>query len=699
MLGTSLYYAQGLFVLLFMNNPAPVDLLTGSAGTTQQPKLHPTLALAVDKLDKEAYDHENPDAIWLLAEMNFHGNFTHPRNFTNAFIHYRHLAQEHGNASAQYMLGFMYATGIGGVVDKDQAKALLYHTFAADAGHIRSQMTVAYRHAAAIGTPKNCQKAVQYYKQVADKSLKYYKSGPPGGHVLIQNAYRLADEHGGVYGNGAAINNPRFHARNSAGVDSDMEDQLEYLDFQSRKGDLRATFQMAKMYYDGARGIPRDPKKAKLLFMQVARMYWSGGTTAGEVTAEAPSAFATRSAGFLGRMFLRGEGMEQSYSKALIWFKRGVEFGDPLSQYSLGSMYLDGLGVPQDPKRAAEYFKPAADNNLAVAQTALGILFLDQGDVNTARSYFELAIDAGHIEAYFYLAQMAEYGIGRNKVCAIASLYYTKVAELGEMIHSSLLEANEAYADGDIQTALIGYMMAAEQGYEAAQANVAALIDPSRPRYALDRLLPFAKEQVQSVSDAALALVYWTRSAKQFNLDSLIKMGDYYLDGLGVDARSPENAAACYSAAAQTMRNAQGMWNLGWMHENGIGMQQDFHLAKRFYDQALETTATAYLPVKLALIKLRMRSWWNGVSGGKVRGIKDEPGTFLVLSLTFSTMCFPACESQPCTDLWRIQKQIPDPAAHSQNGSLLFWRPTPCTKPVRPRPPRAQKQTTGTLMS
>ena len=127
--------------------------------------------------------------------------------------------------------------------------------------------------------------------------------------------------------------------------------------------------------------------------------------------------------------------------------------------------------------------------------------------------------------------------------------------------------------------------------------------------------------------DATLALMYWTRSAKQSNIDSLVKMGDYYLSGLGA-AASAEHAASCYQAAAdvlpESMRSAQAMWNLGWMHENGVGIEQDFHLAKRLYDLALETNKEAYLPVKLSLFRLHWRSWWNDITHGGVKGISHE---------------------------------------------------------------------------
>ncbi len=206
----------------------------------------------------------------------------------------------------------------------------------------------------------------------------------------------------------------------------------------------------------------------------------------------------------------------------------------------------------------------------------------------------------------------------------MAAVHYKIVSEKAEPVWSSLNEANEAYEEGDIQKAVLRYLMAAEQGSENAQANVAWLLDHTKPRWSPIAWFSSMQQNAKGMlSDASTALLYWTRSAKQSNIDSLVKMGDYYLNGLGT-AISPEHAAACYQAAAETLQSAQAMWNLGWMHENGIGIEQDFHLAKRFYDQALETNKEAYLPVKLSLWKLRWRSWWNGITHGGVKGIEDE---------------------------------------------------------------------------
>lgn len=321
--------------------------------------------------------------------------------------------------------------------------------------------------------------------------------------------------------------------------------------------------------------------------------------------------------------------------------------GDYYSQNGLGFMYLHAYGKPQNVKKAAEYFDAAASQDFAPAQVNLGKILLEQGDHGDAIKYFELAARHGNVESYYYLAEIYNSGKGRERSCGMATAYYKIVAERIEAIHSPFEWANKAFQEGDVESALVGYMMAAEQGYESAQQNVAFILDDQKSRLPLLDLLNLIKTKtlrlggVASSTPAAdestsakptpeeqaryrnreLALIYYTRSAKQANIDSLVKMGDYYLSGIGTEL-DHEKAAACYQAASEFQQSAQALWNLGWMHENGVGVEQDFHLAKRFYDLALETNPSeAYIPVVLSLAKLRVRGWWNRISGGGVNDI------------------------------------------------------------------------------
>ena len=77
--------------------------------------------------------------------------------------------------------------------------------------------------------------------------------------------------------------------------------------------------------------------------------------------------------------------------------------------------------------------------------------------------------------------------------------------------------------------------------------------------------------------------------------------------------------------------SAQAAWNLAWMHENGVGIDRDYHLAWRYYMMAWDISPESYLPVRLSLSRLYLRDWWNKWTGGRVNPIQPEPGKFINL--------------------------------------------------------------------
>ncbi|KAK8927503.1 hypothetical protein H634G_05234 [Metarhizium anisopliae BRIP 53293] len=618
-------------VVRYILNTLPTGPATApSQEQQQQSKSAATgpLAKAVDLLEKAA-NQNNSDALYLLAELNFFGNHSHARDLHAAYNYYNHLASSYGNTTAQYMLGLFHSTGLGDVVPRDQAKALLYYTFAALRGDTRAAMATAFRHHIGIGASKSCEVAVKYYKRVADKAVQWHRSGPPGGVTWIYQGWRIADDDGGVYGEGASAASSGLNAR-KVSVHSDanaaISDVIEYLDLMSQKGDVKASLNLGRIFYDGQRGLEHDYGLAKKYFFLVASRYWKRDGTLVDNAKPGTDKIAAKAAGFIGRMYLRGEGLPQNFERAKVWFERGTKLNDAQSQYGMGLILLNGLGVKENVKRASELFQLAAAADYAPAQVEIGRLYLDQGeaeDLRVASNFFELAARYGNIEAHYYLAEMIYNGVGREKACNMALGYYKNVAEKAEPLVSSWADANDAYDAGDYEVAFLEYLMAAEQGYERAQNNVAYMLDMTESE---KKSLWLGKSQTEGtlLNNPSLALIHWTRSSKQANIDSLVKMGDYYFYGIGTKA-DVGKAVQCYTGASEYSQSAQALFNLGWMHENGVGLEQDFHLAKRFYDQALEVNEEAYLPVTLSLLKLRIRSAWNTITHGEVHSIQDEP--------------------------------------------------------------------------
>lgn len=270
------------------------------------------------------------------------------------------------------------------------------------------------------------------------------------------------------------------------------------------------------------------------------------------------------------------------------------------------------------------------------------------GDIKLATAHFETAIRQGSpFEAYYYLADIQSRqtrALGAppeiaSSSCSIALSFYKLVAERGVWDEDLLKDADRAWNSGTqrgSEIAMLDWWIAAERGFEIAQNNLAYVLDQGiYPRLWIifsirllvvvipdKSILRFTRFAPSSPSNdtARLALTQWTRSAGQRNIDALVKVGDYYYHGLGVPDEPEEirweKAAGYYQSAADTQMSALAMWNLGWMYENGIGVPQDFHLAKRHYDIALETNSEAYVPVVLSLMKLHAKSLWYTMLGG-----------------------------------------------------------------------------------
>ncbi|KAJ3305379.1 ERAD-associated protein, partial [Gonapodya sp. JEL0774] len=73
---------------------------------------------AVRILEYGAWDMDSEAAAFAIAEINMFAAFAHPRNLTRALFYYTRCANRYGNATAQGIVGTMYAAGIGAPLDQ-----------------------------------------------------------------------------------------------------------------------------------------------------------------------------------------------------------------------------------------------------------------------------------------------------------------------------------------------------------------------------------------------------------------------------------------------------------------------------------------------------------------------------------------------------------------------------------------------------
>ncbi len=130
---------------------------------------------------------------------------------------------------------------------------------------------------------------------------------------------------------------------------------------------------------EGVGAVPRDYVRAKHYFDQIVRQVWPRDspnplqhrTAAAALKDEgAPVGYASASAAYLGRMYLRGEGVKPDMALARMWFERGADYGDRECHNGLGILWRDGLvpGTKPDMKKAMQHFTLAAGQELAEAQ-------------------------------------------------------------------------------------------------------------------------------------------------------------------------------------------------------------------------------------------------------------------------------------------------------------------------------------------
>lgn len=154
----------------------------------------------------------------------------------------------------------------------------------------------------------------------------------------------------------------------------------------------------------------------------------------------------------LGRSYDSEEnGVEQSFEKAMYWYEKGKELGNPCCAYGVGACYYFGDGVKQDKEKAKQIhinaYKPLLEliekekENLrkqSFSKFCLGAYYyFGFGDIERdEKKAFELIHDCamqGHLPAIYDLGANFYYnGIGTEKNLRLSE-YYLKMAVDAEL--------------------------------------------------------------------------------------------------------------------------------------------------------------------------------------------------------------------------------------------------------------------------
>lgn len=184
--------------------------------------------------------------------------------------------------------------------------------------------------------------------------------------------------------------------------------------------------------------------------------------------------------------------------------------------------------------------------------------------------YLESALRHGSPFEAFHLYASIHASISRRPVeeggkpgfCGAAVAWYKLVSERGswsrdlhddmKMGDNYVLEAEKAWARGEEGQAMVGWFVAAEMGNEAAQNNLGWLLEKGIGK---DILYP-PGQVMEGVEARAkvneMAMRWWIRSAAQDNVDSMVKVGDYYCESLPLVRNSESDSSSSVMTPAYT---------------------------------------------------------------------------------------------------------------------------------------------------
>lgn len=560
-----------------------------------------------------------------LGEAYFYG-MSLPRNLSMALELWEEVASFGSGlaaANAQFMIGVMWAQGLG-VPEVDERKAILYYTASASNGGLRGTAALANRHVSGRFVAKDYEMALFYARNAADIILGEAVSI---NHTFHQYNYVLSAESGtGIYGRTAYSSNQlakgdivshgtRSRARiyvNHMGLsDETTLDALDSLEFRADEEDEPAAmYWLARLYSAGVPPYPPNPEKSRQYAYQCVRAAHDDPYTLPSLR----KLLEALCSSVLGDGAL-DEGKVELASK---WYDHGIKVAKSANE-KCPSCTSGKVRVHLERQQFDEAFELVQVDEQVVSSQAL----LRMGAELLMRSRDGEARDVLHRcwknhkynapQCAYLIASLDDENGGPSR--DVAQKYFAAIKG-SEELWVPQMWAQRSYINGDPDSALLGFLISAELGMNEAAANAADLLDVRHG--SLQILSKWPQTLVDEKHRARLALKLWVQASESYNADARARAADYLLEGIGCDDPQPETAAEYYKVLSK-MRMGYGYYMLGWLHEHGVGLRKDVHLALRHYQYSVDTPS-GWLSSHVAILRSQLKLLFAGADGAA-----DEP--------------------------------------------------------------------------
>jgi TPR repeat protein len=585
---------------------------------------------------------------------------------TEVVDYYKHLVSGGGDSAAAHTLGGMYLQG-SRFVEQDVAKAVFYFSIAADIGDTPASGQLGYLLAQQLVLRLNTKKEKakktldggnEDRLKEENLSVSGIQEGPKMPSKIadevkkIKKLLRYADNRGDVHGK-LGLGYLQYTGLSETAEDSaqgtfkNITGAFEAFSIASMKHS-DAGFYMGEILMGRAQPSVRHPSPKAIFGPPLnRRAQIPKGTTEAEksrlvegsddLSPLIPSAGVPESEiedrQDFDRVHLDADVADQPTimkidpAAAFRAYAQSWQRGNLLALHRISHMAADGVGMAKSCSKAVSGFKTVAERGDWSHKLTKAHRFMDAGDKRSALALFStlaaIGVESAQFNTAYILMKATDLPwltLTPPSPSAPASPTKSKVAD-----ESSIEVAVTQDSFGEITATLLS---ATDAAAAAVAINTNADVSSGQPIERQSwKLMSTSHENGISSSDISAvdsesnstslrlaqagakancqmrALSLYAVSASQTSAESFLRVGDCFYYGCGGLSRDRVEAAVFYQLAAD-LRNAHALFNLGIMHQAGDGVEQDFHLAKRFFDLAGATDIDARLPKTLALILL-----------------------------------------------------------------------------------------------
>ena len=357
---------------------------------------------------------------------------------------------------------------------------------------------------------------------------------------------------------------------------------LDKLKKKAEQGDAAAQNDLGFAYYKGD-GVEQDYENAELWFLKAADQGF----------AEAQNN--------LGDLFYYGVGVDKNYDKAAEWYAKSAEQENAEGQLKLGFCYQKGLGVEQSNEKAVELYEKAAGQGYAEANAYLGYCY-KKGlgvdlDYEKAAALCKEAIEQGSLTAEYFLADCYFGGLGVEQDYEKMLEGYRKIIEKVDSSGQKALNDSVYYGVGedrdlqDLYTNALGSLgycyeegLGTDQDYEAAMGWYTKAAEKENG-LGLCYLGICYRNGVVTDHDAEKAIELFTKAADQGYADGQWLLGDYYY--FTEEEQDFEKAVRWYEKAVE-QGHTTAQYGLGNCYYFGNGVEQDYEKAAELFARSAE---------------------------------------------------------------------------------------------------------------